>query len=60
MITKDDIRIESEIPGSFIVDNSTHEYIDKLQSDDFLKEEHSKIFKIIQSLYRTSDASFIL
>lgn len=53
MITKDDIRIESEILGSFIVDNSTHEYIDKLQSDDFLKEEHSKIFKTIQSLYRT-------
>ena len=53
MITKDDIRIESEILGSFIVDNSTHEYIDKLQPDDFLKEEHSKIFKTIQSLYRT-------
>ncbi len=48
----DDLRIEKEILGSFILDNSTHDFISYLQSDDFIDREHGKLFKIIERLHK--------
>lgn len=52
MISKDDLRIEAEILGSFITDESTHDYIEKVDIGDFLKKEHVEVFRAIQGLYR--------
>ena len=36
MISKDDLRIEYHIIGSFIIDAATHDFINYLKEDDFV------------------------
>lgn len=51
MISKDDLRIEYQIIGSFLIDSATHDFINHLKVDDFIETTNQKIFKAIAELY---------
>ena len=50
MISKDDLRIEYHIIGSFIIDAATHDFINYLKEDDFVDTTNQRIFKAILDL----------
>ena len=50
MISKDDLRIEYQIIGSFIIDSATHDFINHLKVDDFVDTTNQRIFKAISDL----------
>ena len=51
MISKDDLRIEYQIIGSFLIDSATHDFINHLKADDFVETTNQRIFKAIAELY---------
>lgn len=50
MITKDDLQLEYQIIGSFINDNSTHDFVSRLKEDDFLDPTCRKLLNTIKTL----------
>ncbi len=36
MISKDDLKIECQIIGSFLIERATHDFISHLKEDDFI------------------------
>ena len=50
MISKDDLKIEYHIIGSFIIDAATHDFINYLKEDDFVDTTNQRIFKAILDL----------
>ena len=51
MISKDDLEIECQIIGSFLIDSATHDFINRLKADDFIETTNQRIFKAIAELY---------
>ena len=51
MISKDDLEIECQIIGSFLIDSATHDFIDRLKADDFIETTNQRIFKAITELH---------
>ncbi len=50
MISKDDLQIECQIIGCFIIDAATHDFINHLKEDDFIDTTNQRIFKAISDL----------
>ncbi len=51
MISKDDLEIECQIIGSFLIDSATHDFINHLKVDDFIDTTNQRIFKTITELH---------
>jgi len=51
MISKDDLEIEYQIIGSFLIDSATHYFINHLKVDDFIETTNQRIFKAIIELH---------
>ncbi len=51
MISKDDLEIECQIIGSFLIDSATHDFINHLKADDFIETTNQRIFKAIIELH---------
>ena len=51
MISKDDLEIECQIIGSFLIDSATHDFINRLKADDFIEATNQRIFKAIAELH---------
>jgi len=51
MISKDDLEIECQIIGSFLIDSATHDFINHLKADDFIETTNQRIFKTITELH---------
>ncbi len=51
MISKDDLEIECQIIGSFLIDSATHDFINHLKVDDFIETTNQRIFKAIAELH---------
>ena len=50
MISMDDLVLECEIIGSFIIDASIHDYLYKLKEDDFIDTTNRAVYKTMLQL----------
>ena len=50
MITENDLQLEYQIIGSFIMDDSAHMFIEHLKVDDFIDGACKQIFEVMQRL----------
>ena len=46
-----EVQIERQVLGAFIKDDSTHDYLDRVQEDDFISRFHQEVFKAIKLMH---------